>query len=399
MDNATISPRLRENRDFQLLWVGRMLAGLGSQMGWLVLPLLVLRETGSPAEAGLVGSVSAATFLVAVIPAGAVADAVERRRLMVWCELAGSVVAAGLTATVLAGHPALPLILLATAAIAVLGSLYTPAASALLRAAVPADQLGLALSRMQARGSATQIAGPLLGGALFGLVPALPFAVMAGGLLVSFACLLAVRARSASVRTGAPLAPRELTAGFRFIWRQPYLRTVLIVFGTGLNAAFGGVMLVAITTAAQGDPSGRSSGVIVALAAVGSLVGALIAPRVRAHDRPRAVQVLTCWICAVVVILLAVVTMPLAMGALLAVTLLVSAVANVAFDTEQLRLTPDHLTGRVEAASILISMAAQPVGPLAGGLLVDRFGAATAFLTLGMVIVVSATILTVSLRR
>lgn len=122
------------------------------------------------------------------------------------------------------------------------------------------------------------------------------------------------------------------------------------------------------------------------------LVGALLAPRIRAYDRPRAVPVLTCWISAAVVTLLALVTMPLA------VALLVAAVSNVAFHTEQLRLTPDHLIGRVEAASVLIALAAQPVGPLAGGLLAARFGAGTAFFVLGMVIVVSATILTLSLR-
>jgi MFS family permease len=193
------------------------------------------------------------------------------------------------------------------------------------------------------------------------------------------------------------LTPRELTAGFRFIWAQPYLRAFLIFFGMGLNAAFGGVMLVAITGAAQADPSGRSSGAIIALGAAGYLVGALLAPRMRAHHRPRAMPVLTCWISAAVVTLLAAITTPLAMGALLAVALFVAALTNVAFDTEQLRLTPDHLTGWVGAATMLIALAAQPAGPLAGGLLVGEFGPRIAFLVLGMVIVATATILTLLL--
>lgn len=399
MSHTTTSPPLRRNRDFQLLWVGRMLAGLGAQMGELVLPLLVLRETGSPAKAGLVGAVEAVALLVAVVPSGVVADAVERRRLLVWCELAAAVVAAGLTATVLAERPVLLLILFATAAIAVLGSMYTPAASALLRAAVPADQLGLAMSRIQARGAATRLAGPLLGGALFAFAPALPFVVMTAGLLISFACLLAVRVRSAPARTATLLTPRELTAGFRFIWGQPYLRTFLIFFGMGLNAAVGAVMLVAIMVAAQRDPSGWSSGAIVALAASGYLLGALLAPRLRAHHHPRAAPVATSWICAAVVTSLAVVTTPLAMGGLLAAALLVAAIANVAFETEQLRLTPDHLIGRVQSATMLIALAAQPAGPLAGGLLVDRFGANVAFLVLGTVITTCAAVLTLLLRH
>jgi MFS family permease len=394
----TLTP-LRKNRDFHLLWFGGLSASLGSRMATLALPLLVLQQTGSPAKAGLIGSVAGATLLVAVIPAGAVADAVERRRLMLGCELVGVVVAAVLAMSVLLGNPSLWLVLLAVAVVSAQGLAYMPATNALLRAAVPADQLGLALSRLQARGAGTAIAGPLLGGVLFGLRPVLPFVAMAGGLLVSFACLLAVRTRSAPAPEGRPLAPRNMVSGLRFVWRQRYVRTVLIVFGAGLNAAFGGVMLVAITTGAEVDPSGRSSGVIVALSAVGSLAGALLAPRLRAPERPRTSVMLCCWTAAVVVPALATVTEPVLLGAMLALVLCVTAVGNVAFSTELLQLTPDEMTGRVNSAANLISMVSQPVGPLAGGLLADRFGHEAAFLVFGGVIVIGAVVLTTSLRR
>jgi MFS family permease len=400
MGVATTSTPLRRNRDFQLMWIGGMLAGLGSVIGTFALPLLVLQETGSAAKAGLVGSVSAATLLIVIIPAGAVADAVERRRLMMGCQLVGTAIAVGLSVTVLGGHPALMPILIATAVIAVLGSLYTPAATALLRAAVPADQLGLALSRLQARTAAVQIAGPLAGGVLFALSPALPLTIRAGALLASVACLLAVRARSVPAPTAdGPLTLSHLTGGLRFVWRQRYLRVILIVFGAGLSSAFSAVMLVALTTSVQSDPSGRSSGVLLASTAAGSLVGALLAPRLRPPDRPHRVLVLTCWTSAAIVPVLAVFDVPLVMGALLGVVMLIAAVGHVAFEVEVVRLVPGDLIGRAEAAMIFISMAAGPVGPLTGGLLIDRFGHAVAFLMLGIVIAVLATVLTLWLRR
>jgi MFS family permease len=398
MADAATSVPLRRNRDFHLIWIGGTLAGLGSRIGNLALPLLVLQETGSPAKAGLVGSISAATLLIAIIPAGAVADAVERHRLMRYCELIGSIVAAGLAAIVLTGYSAMPLILVTSVAVSVLGSLYSPAVIGLLRAAVPADQLGLAMSRLQARSAATQIAGPLAGGALFGLSPALPFAVKAGAMLVSFGCLLAIRVRSMPAPDSTRLTSRQVTAGFRFVWRERYLRTILVVYGAGLNAAFSAVMIVTIAVSAREDPSGWATGLIVALSSVGSLVGALIAPRLRSADRPHAVLTLTCWVTAVVVPLFAVITEPVAVGVLLGLVLLVAGVGNVAFETEQVRLTPDHLTGRVEAATMFISMAAQPLGPLGGGVLVDRYGQVTAFLVLGGVIALVGVVLTFSFR-
>ncbi|RZS44308.1 putative MFS family arabinose efflux permease [Herbihabitans rhizosphaerae] len=390
---------LRRNRDFHLIWVGGTLAGLGSRMAALALPLLVLQQTGSTAKAGLVGSISAATLLIAIIPAGAVADAVERHRLMRYCELAGSLIAAALAATVLAGSPAMPAVVITSVAVAILGSLYAPAAIGLLRAAVPADQLGLAMSRLQARNAATQIAGPLAGGALFGVAPALPFAVQAGAMFVSFGCLLTIRTRSRPAPDATRLTPRQITAGFRFLWQQRYLRTILIVYGAGMNATFSALMLVTITASAHADPSGRSSGLIVALASIGSLAGALAAPRLRSADAPHTVLTLTSWCIGAATLLFVVVTQPLAQGLLLAVVLFLSGVANVAFETEQARLTPTDLAGRVEAAAIFISMIAQPLGPLGGGLLAEAYGPATAFLVIGALIAIVAGFLTLSFRR
>lgn len=400
--NADVPARvpLRRNRDFQLIWIGGTVAGLGSLIGNLAVPLLVLRETGSPARAGLVGSVSAVTALIAIIPAGALADAAERRRLMICCQLAGAAIAVGFAAAVLSGHPALLLILAATAAVTVLGSVYTPAATALLRTAVPADQLGLAMSRLQARTAALQIAGPLAGGVAFGFSPALPFTIRAGALLASVACLLALRVRSnPEPRDGGPLTLEQVTAGLRFVWRQRYLRVILLVFGAGLSSVFSAVMLVAIAASARVDPSGRSSGALVAATSAGSLVGALLAPRFGTPGRPNRVLILTCWVSAGIVPLLAMVTAPLAMGALLGVVLLISAVGNVAFETEVVRLTPTGMVGRAEASMIFISMAAQPLGPLCGGLLIDRFGPAVSFLVLAVVTAAVATTLTVLLRH
>jgi len=392
-------PPLRRNREFRLIWLGGVLAGLGSMIGTLAMPLLVLRETGSPAKAGLLGTVSAVTVLIVIIPAGSIVDAGERRRLMIRCQLAGSLIAVLIAGFVLAGHPVLLLLLVATAVVSVLGSLYTPAASALLRAAVPAGQLGLAVSRLQARTAALQIAGPLIGGALFGLAPALPFAVRAVALLGSVACLLCLRTRSApGPSDDGPMTLSSLTAGFRFVWGERYLRVVLFVYGAGLTAVYSAVMLVAISATAEADPSGRSSGLMVAVTAAGSLGGALLAPRLGTPRHPRLLTVLSCWAFAAAIPLLALVRQPAAVGAVLGAAMFLAAIGNVAFETEMIRLTPPDLMGRAEAGAIFISLLAQPLGPLGGGVLSESLGPALTFLVLGVLAAGLATLLTAFLR-
>jgi MFS family permease len=393
---------LRRNRDFQLLLIGSTVAGLGSTIGNLAVPLLVLWETGSPSKAGLVGSLQAVALAVAILPAGAVADAVERRRLMIGSQLAGVLVAAVLAGAVLAGAADLSLILAATAAGAVISSLYAPAAVGLVQAVVPAEQFGAASARLQARNAALQIAGPLTGGVIFSVSPAMPFIARAGALLVATASLLAVRTRSAPVTVAgrAAMSLRELTAGFRFVWQQRYLRIILIVYGAGMGAAFSAVMLVALTATVRADPTGRSSGTMVALTAAGSLIGAMIAPRLGIVDRAPRILTLTCWVSAAIVPLLALVAArPLAIGLLLGAVLLAAAIGTVALETEMLRLTPPGLIGRAEAGQVFLSTVAVPLGPLGGGLLVELFGSDTAFIALGGALVALAATLTIALRR
>jgi MFS family permease len=359
-----------------------MLANLGSQMAALAVPLLVLAGTGSPAWAGAVGSVSAAATLISLLPGGAIADAIERRRLMMACELTGAGAAVTMAWVTFTGHATVPVVLPVAMLSAILGSIYGPAASALLRAAVPGDQLGAATSYLQARSAAARLGGPLLGGALFGISPALPFAAQAGGLLVSCGCLAAVRTRAAATGTAGVLSPRALFAGLAFLRCDPFLRIALAIAGTGLNSAFGAVLLAAIASAARHDPSGRSSGLVVAFAGAGALAGSLVAPFLRAQERTRASILIACWVCAASVFALALVSNIVAVALLVASCTLPAAVANIAFSANMLLATPDDLVGRVQATAGFISMIFQPVGPLAGGLLLSRIGERATFTAL-----------------
>ncbi|MFB6814560.1 MFS transporter [Streptomyces sp. NPDC056347] len=386
---------LRTNRDFRLLWMSGLFAVLGTQMTALALPLLVLRETGSAVRAGAIGTVSVVAVLLTMLPGGVLADRVERRRLMRLCDLGSFCVVGALVVAVWTGHAPLPLILLVAGAGAVIGSVYGPAAFGLMRSVVPPDDMGTATARLQARTSTARLVGPLAGGALFGLHPVLPFLAEATGLLLSTICVALVRTRSrAETRAGSAFSRAELTAGLSFLWRQPYLRTVLLVFGLGMNFAFGALTFTALTVFSGGGRSGLGGGTVVTLTSVGALAGALIAPRLRPERHPWVLIAATCWACVATAVALARIEIPLLAGLLCAACMCLATVASIGFLSTLLTVTPDDRVGRVQSAAGFLSSLVQPFGPLAGGALLTTLGVRGAFWTIAAVLAVSAATVT-----
>ncbi|MGW1082294.1 MFS transporter [Kitasatospora sp. NPDC002522] len=391
MSASSRNGSLSGNRDFRLLWVGGLMTALGSQLTAIALPLLVLRETGSAVQAGAVGSVAVAALLVSMLPAGALADAVERRRLMLWCDVGSAAVVGSLAVAVLLGHSPLALVMLVAVANAAISSLVGPAALGLLRAVVPADRLAAASARLQARSSAARLIGPLVGGALFAVHPALPFAAEAAGLLLCVACLAGVRTRSApGPSAGSPFSRREFTAGIAFLWGRPFLRTVLLVFGLGMNAAFSALMFVSLAAASDGGRSGVGGGTVVSLTSAGALAGALLAPRVPARLRPGLLIAGTCWACAAAAGLMTLSQGVWYLGLLSGLSLALATVAGIGFNSSLLLASPEHMVGRVQSAAGLLSSLVQPLGPLAGGALFAAWGPAPAYGVLGAVFLVCA---------
>ncbi|MFE3518935.1 MFS transporter [Streptomyces sp. NPDC059166] len=386
---------LRDNRDFRLLWLSGLFAVLGGQMSALALPLLVLKETGSPVRAGAVGTVCVGAVLITMLPGGVMADRVERRRLMRICDVCSLAVVTALAAAVWYGHAPMALVLLVAAAAAVIGTVYGPAVFGLMRAVVPADQMGAATARLQARTQTVRLVGPLVGGALFGVHPALPFAVEAVGLLLSTLCVALVRTRSRAVtKAQGVFSRRELTAGLTFLWKIPYLRTVLLVFGLGMNFGFGALTFTALTAFSDGGRSGVGGGFVLTSVSAGALAGALIAPKLNPDRHTRALIIATCWVCVAAAGVMAWSGQPLVAGVVCALSMCLSTVASIGFLSKLLIVTPEDRVGRVQSAAGFLSSVVQPLGPLAGGALLTAAGARWAFALTGCVLALSALVVT-----
>lgn len=379
-----------------LLWVGQAVSALGSNISLTAYPLLVLALTGSAASAGLVGFLGSLPYALLRLPAGALVDRWDRKRIMLVSDFLRAATLATLALAVLTGHA--PLALVATAAF-LEGSFsvfFNAADTGAIRHVVPASQLTAAMAQNEARGRGASLLGTPLGGALFGLGHAVPFFLDALTYLFSLLTLSAIRARFNDERT-APRQHllREIKDGVAWLWRQPFLRTcVLLVAGS--NFMFQGLFLGVVVLASDDGVSAGQIGVMLGGFGAGGLLGALAAPWLQARISPRLVVVGANWVWALLVPPILLVSHPYAVAVLLAGMAFVGPLWNVVIGSYKILLTPDALIGRISSVAGLISWGVIPFGSLIGGLAIDAFGAETTLLLLSLFMVAVAAAATVN---
>jgi MFS family permease len=376
---------LHRNRDFVLLQAGQLLSSLGTSSTTIAYPLLVLAVTGSPAKAGLVGFARILPQPLFSLPAGVVADRHDRKRVMLAADAARAVALAALGFAIVADESALWLVT-AAAFVEGVGSVFFAAASAgALRAVVPVRELAAAAGTQEARNAAANLAGPPLGGALFGLGRAVPFLVDAASYAASIVALVAMRTpfQEERARDATPLRA-QLAEGLAFLWRQPFLRTCAFIYGLG-NFTIPAVLFVVVVAGREQGLSGGRIGLLSALFGAFVLLGALTSHYFRRALSTRSILLNELWAGLGPV---AFVVWPNVY--VLALAILPQAVCLPVTDSVVksfgIAMTPDRLVGRVESARRTIALAVAPFGPLVAGLLLD---ATSARLTVAAILAVS----------
>ncbi|MGN6200641.1 MFS transporter [Humibacter sp.] len=261
--NETAAARARStatslwrNAPYLLLMTGKTSQLIGNGIAVFAVPLIAFAITESVFWAGVIGAISEVGVLLAVLPAGVIADRVDRRRLLLVCSAVGLIIWLTLWAADAAGvlnAIELAAALLVTSAVS---AFYAPTEAAGIRYVVSSEQLGTAMAAMQGRGAVASLLSGPLGGMLYGLSRALPFLASSFGYVLAGATALLVRVplndRHPQRHSQGVVA--SLVDGFRFVWAVPVIRTGSGVFAL-LNLAFGGAFvsinlhLVAIHTA------------------------------------------------------------------------------------------------------------------------------------------------------
>jgi MFS family permease len=357
---------LRESPQYRLLYAGELLAFLGSQLTVVAVPLQVYLQTRSSLAVGLVGLAQLGPLLACSLVGGVVVDAVDRRVLLVWVQLARGALSLGLVANALRPEPALWPLYVLTAAGAGLQAVDAPARTAAIPAMVRRELLPAAAALHQVLMQVGVVAGPAVAGLLVaraGLAAA--YAIDVATFLL--ASLLALALRPLPPGAGAAHAGvASVMEGFRFLRGRRALQGTFLI---DLNAMVFGMpraLFPALGTELFGGGPG-TVGLLYAAPGAGALLGALTAGWVGGVRRQgRAVLVaVTVWGAAITVFGL-VSWLPLAL-ALLAVAGAADVVSAV-FRNAILQLTvPDGLRGRLAAIHIAVVTGGPRLGDAEAG--------------------------------
>jgi hypothetical protein len=377
-----------------LLQAGQLLSSAGTQSTSIAYPLLVLALTGSPAKAGAVAFARILPMALFALPAGVAADRWNRKWLMIGADGVRVLAIGTLAGAILVDRVAFWAILLVAFVEGAGAALFSAAQPGALRAVVPVRQLPAAAAAQTGREAAVRIAGPPLGGALFGLARALPFLVDAASYAFSSLALLAMRTPFQEEREADHSALRSrLAEGFRFLWSHPFLRTCALLFGLA-NFLGPGLLLAVVVIGTRQGLSGGEVGALVAAFGACLLLGSFASPLVRRVLPVRAVLLLELWTwlgCAAFLVRPDVYVLT---AGILPTALAIPSTDSVVHGY-RIAMTPDRLLGRAESVRSTISLLIAPLGPLAAGALLGAVSARATiavFAAFGLVLAVWGTL-------
>ena len=370
---------------FWRLWAAIGVSSLGDGMVLVGFPLLAL---GYPHNPALVAGVAVAGKLlgpVVALPAGALADRLNRKWLLVTIELLQFALLGGYACCLLAGLDSLAAIYAVAFVLGALTVAFDCASAAAVPSLVTTHLLVKANSRLDSVDLAgEEMVGRAIGGIAFAFARVVPFLADALSFLASAAILPSAIPDNTPDRTATTLLT-DLREGARWFLRNPLLR---VLGGVIAQLAFcQSVVLALLVLYATQDlhMSKAGYGLLLGVSAIGNIVGALASNRLHSVFGSGWCIVLAGVLAAVSYPVLAVTNSPVAACAALALEALAIAAGNVAAVALRQSIVPPELQGRVGSATMTLILLAFPLGALAGGLVAYAIGIRPTLLAAGCV--------------
>jgi MFS family permease len=353
-----------------MLWLGEVVSHIGRHITVVALPFQVYELTRSPLAVGLIGLVQFVPLVVLSPVGGALADSMDRRKLMLLTQMGLVGTSLLFVGGAIVESPPLWFLYTVAAASAALAALDSPARTAAIPNLVGRDRLSSALALNQVLFQVSDIAGPALGGLLiarFGLVWA--YAVDALSFLAAIAAILALP-RLHPKRAEGELAVRGLTAirqGFLYLRGRRVLQSTFLI---DLNAMIFGMPralfpVLALDVFGVG-PGGF--GLLYAAPAAGALAGALLTGWVRRvrHQGRAVLWAVAAWGLAIVGFGLSTQAFWLALG-FLAVAGASDVISAIFRGTILQESVPDSLRGRLSSIHFMVVVGGPRLGDLEAG--------------------------------
>jgi MFS family permease len=367
------------NRSFSLFFAGQAFSYLGDGLRLIAIPLLVYHLTGSAFSVGLTYALELGPFALFGLVGGSLADRLDRRRLMIGCDLVRCAIVALIALGYAFGFLSLGLLYAGIVVHSIAAAIFLGGQASSIPYIIGKHRATQATSVLLAAEQISQTIVPPIGGALFALLGPFPaLAANACTYLISQGSLAVIDTLGPAEPSGVPsfgAVVADVVVGFRYIWRDGALRALSAVslvfnfFGLMTGAAF--IPFLKRDFGASDAAVGWTLGI----AAIGAVAGSWIAGKIPVS-----------WPFGRVVILAyaadGLLFMPVVFTHNLAVAIVFLALTNacVLFEVAQIvgwrmRVTPEELVGRVFGAARLIVLIGTVPGALIGGALADHYGA------------------------
>jgi predicted MFS family arabinose efflux permease len=372
---------LWRDSEFLKLWFGQAVSQIGSRISREGLPLTadVLLDA-SPFEMGLLSGVTAAAVLLFGLFAGAWADRLRRRPILIVTDLGRALVLGTVPLAAVLHRLSMEHLYVVAAITGLLTVLFDVSYQAYLPALVSRENLVEGNSKLALSESVAEVAGPALTGILVKLITA-PMAILFDA--ISFLCSaisvwLIRRPEPEPAINPHPQMAKEIVEGLRTTWTNPILRALAARAATAYF--FGGFIgsLYILYAMRELKLDTAMLGAIISVGGASSLLGALIT-----DPLVRRIGLGPTLIGAALTSCLASLMVPMAHGsvAMCAAFLLASQAGDASWpiytiNETSLRqtITPDHLLGRVNSAMHLMFRGILPLGALMGGIVAESIG-------------------------
>jgi MFS family permease len=371
------STPLWRNRNFLVLVSGQGISSVGSQISLLAFPLLILAITHSPVQAGLMTALRGLPYALLCLPAGALVDRWDRKRVMVLSDIGRGLALGSIPLAWTFGHLTVMHIYLVSLIEGTLFVFFQMAETGAIPHVVPKEQLTSATGQNEVIYSSSLLVGPSIGGFLYSISSMLPFVGDAISYAVSVVSLCFVRASfqdgHATTTVTFKSILTDVQEGLSWLWHNPLIR-FLAILTCGLTTPCIGYSLILIVIAQGQHASPAVIGLIFAGSGVGSIVGAMLtSPLLKRFGFSKLIIGIS-WLWAITWLFFAIAPNPLILGIVTAASFAVVPIFFVATYSYRLASIPDHLQGRVNSVFRLISFGSQPLGFALTGFLLQSIG-------------------------
>jgi MFS family permease len=378
-----LSP-LRKHRDFRYLFAGQLVSTFGSFLTYVALPVQIYALTKSSAIVGLLGAVQLVPLAITALWGGALADAIDRRRLLLWCEALLLLGALALAVNSMLPHASVSLLFVVAAFMSAVSGFHSPALESLTPKLVAVEDLSAVSALTSLRGTTAAIAGPAVAGVCIATL-GLPFTfgVDVATFAFSLVALSAIRSMPPAA-SAKPAGFSSIKEGLVYAASRPELIGTYVVDIVAVTFAMPMAVFPALAVQWGGA---HAVGYLYSAMSVGAFIITLFSGWTRNVQRRGAAVVIAAMLWGLAITALGYATSLHAAVACLVFAGAADMVSGLFRMTIWNETIPSNLRGRMAAIEQLSYMSGPLLGNARAGFMAERFGLARSITWGGLVCV------------